>query len=53
MACGPASKGRRKAGIRPPLYEDGHVIIALVGEPLHLGVDPRGNVELLGTEEPV
>jgi hypothetical protein len=23
------------------LDEDGHVVIALAGEPLHLGVDPR------------
>lgn len=32
------------------LDEDGHVVIALAGEPLHLGVDLGGNVELLGTE---
>jgi hypothetical protein len=51
MACGPRIQEPPKGGhIVRQLYEDGHVVIALVGEPLHLGVDPRGNGQLLSTE---
>jgi hypothetical protein len=40
----------RRGHVVHQLDEDGHVVIALTGEPLHLGVDPGSNVELFGTK---